>query len=295
MYLRTPLVALLAPLATAFDAPQYQGYNQVWQENFSGTSGSPPNGNNWNIVSGDIGTNNELQTYTSSARNVQCSGGSTLQLVPWRDGSAAKGWTSGRVESKYTFTPAPGRRTAAEAQVRFGANDIANKQGFWPAVWLLGDSVHSGTPWPQCGELDIVETVNGQLTGYGTVHCNTSPGGICNEPNGIGGHVGIANQDWHTWRVQFDRTPGSWQDESITWFQDGQQFYQVTGGRIGDQNVWNSLNHSPLYFILNVAVGGNWVSVDNFSRKDCCVPYLCNFKRAICSDTCERGNLLTAC
>jgi beta-glucanase (GH16 family) len=128
-----------------------------------------PNENNWNILDGNLGVNNELQTYKRSPRNAQLSGGTTMQLVPWREGSS---WTSGRVESKYTFTPQPGRRTMAEAQIRFGANNIDTKAGIWPAFWLLGDSIRHGTNWPACGELDIMETVNGQLTGYGTIHCH---------------------------------------------------------------------------------------------------------------------------
>lgn len=38
-----------------------------------------------------------------------------------------------------------------------------------------------------------------------------------------------------------------------------QQFHQLRGDQIGDFNVWASLAQKPLFFILNVAVGGNWV------------------------------------
>lgn len=261
MHINSSLLFLvLSPLVSAWDAPQYSGFTQLWQETFSSAAGTSPNGNNWNIVTGDLGVNGELETYTSSSRNLQCSGGGTLQIVPWRDGSARNGWTSGRIESRYVFTPPAGRVSMGEAQIRFGSSAVSNKKGIWPAFWILGDSIRHGTGWPACGELDIMETVNGQLTGYGTVHCDVYPGGICNESNGIGGSIGIPNQDWHTWRIRFDRTAGNWQGETITWYMDGQQFHQVSGSRIGNENVWNSLCHSPLYFILNVAVGGDWVS-----------------------------------
>jgi beta-glucanase (GH16 family) len=165
--------ASLLPFFTAFvsawDAPSYSGYGLVWSDSFAGASGNLPNENNWNILDGNLGVNNELQTYKRNTRQVQTSGGSTLQLVPWQDGSS---WTSGRIESKYTFTPQAGKRTMAEAMIRFGTNSISTKQGIWPAFWLLGNSIRSGTGWPACGELDIMETVNGQLTGYGTAHCN---------------------------------------------------------------------------------------------------------------------------
>lgn len=106
-----------------------------------------------------------------------------------------------------------------------------------------------------------METVNGQLTGFGTIHCHVYPGGICNEPSGIGAGVGIANQDWHIWRVEWDRRPGDWQSEMMTWFVDDQPFHSVSGARVGDLGVWNSLTAAPLFFILNMAVGGDWVSL----------------------------------
>lgn len=40
-----------------------------------------------------------------------------------------------------------------------------------------------------------------------------------------------------------------------------QQFHQLRGDQIGDFNVWASLAQKPMFFILNVAVGGNWVSL----------------------------------
>ncbi|KAK4125817.1 glycoside hydrolase family 16 protein [Parathielavia appendiculata] len=254
------LLPLLGTAVSAWDAPSYSGYRLVWADTFAGPSGQLPNENNWNILDGNLGVNNELQTYRRSARNVQTSGGNTLQVVPWKDGSS---WTSGRVESKYTFTPQPGRRTMAEAQIRFGGNDIGTKQGIWPAFWLLGDSIRSGTPWPACGELDILETVNGQLTGYGTIHCGVYPGGVCNEPTGRGGTVSIPNQDWQRWRIVWDRTTGDWRSETITWFMNDSQFHQVRGDQINDQTVWTSLTAKPLFFILNVAVGGNWPGYPN--------------------------------
>ncbi|KAJ3563410.1 hypothetical protein NPX13_g8206 [Xylaria arbuscula] len=38
---------------------------------------------------------------------------------------------------------------------------------------------------------------------------------------------------------------------------------QVTGGRINNVGVWNSLATTPLYIILNVAVGGDWPGAPN--------------------------------
>ena len=261
-------VLALASAASGFAAPGYSGFNTVWQDAFAGNSGTSPNGNNWNIISGFLNVNGELETYSSSTRNVQLSGGGTLQLVPWKDSSAQQGWTSGRLESKYTFTPPAGKLTRVESSLRFGTNAQANKQGIWPAWWMLGDSIRHGTAWPGCGELDIMEQIDGQPTGHGTVHCDVYPGGICNEPNGIGSPVGIANNDFHVWRLELDRRNGDWTQQTITWYLDGAQFQQITGSRINNQGVWNALCQSPLYFILNVAVGGGWPGNPNSATQD---------------------------
>jgi beta-glucanase (GH16 family) len=259
------VLPILGTSVSAWDAPGYDGYRLVWAETFAGPSNGLPNENNWNIIDRNLGVNNELQTYRRDPRNAQTSGGKTLQLVPWQDGSD---WTSGRLESKYTFTPQAGKRTMAEAQIRFGGNNIDTKQGIWPAFWLLGDSIRSGTAWPGCGELDIMETVNGQLTGYGTIHCHVYPGGVCNEPSGRGGTVPMPNQDWQRWRIVWDRTSGDWRSQSITWFMNDRQFHQVRGDQLNDEGVWATLTAKPLFFILNVAVGGNWPGYPNGNTLD---------------------------
>ena len=93
------LVALFTTVALGWEAPQYREFNRVWYEDFRGDEGVLPDSSKWNIIDADIGVNNELQIYKKNPRNVQLSGGETLQLVPWKDSTAPRGWTSGRVES----------------------------------------------------------------------------------------------------------------------------------------------------------------------------------------------------
>ncbi|KAK7941510.1 uncharacterized protein PG986_013897 [Apiospora aurea] len=241
--------ALLSGPARAWAPPGYSGFNTVWFDDFDGASGSPPNGGDWNIITGNLGVNNELETCS---RNLQLSGGDTLQIVPWRDSGAANGWTSGRIESKYVFTPRNGGVT----------------RGLWPAFWMLGQALRLGTGWPASGELDIMETVNGQLIGHGTIHCDVYPGGVCNEPTGIGAAVGVPDQGWHVWRLEWDLRNGDWAAQTLQWSLDGNVFQTVSGARIGNQAVWNSLAHAPMYFLLNMAVGGDWPGYPNAGTQD---------------------------
>ncbi len=140
----------LLVVVDAWAAPSYGSYNLLWQDDFSGSGSTPPSAANWNTIT-NLHVNNEWETYTASTANLQISGGGTVQIVPWRDSSGA--WTSGRIESTFTFVPTGGRVTFAEAAIRFGDSPTSNKQGIWPAFWLMGDSERHGTGWPQCGEL----------------------------------------------------------------------------------------------------------------------------------------------
>lgn len=253
------LLSMLLASATfgaATAAPGYGGFSLEWHTDFGGPRNSLPRDDQFNIITGYLGYNAEAESYTRNTANLRMSGSGTLQIVPQWDGGR---WTSGRIESKYTFTPTPGRVTRVEASIRFG--NRGGKQGIWPAFWMLGDSNRHGVSWPLSGEIDIVEVINGQSTGHGTLHCDTNPGGICDESNGLGAAVDFDNSGYNTWRFELDRRPDDWTRETLTWFVNGQLFHQISGERIGNEDIWNRVCHSPLFFVLNVAVGGYWVSL----------------------------------
>lgn len=259
-------LSLLAALVSASPAPNYPGFTTVWSDGFAGNSGDSPNGNLWNTIT-NLRVNNEVQDYTRSNQNLQISGGGTIQFVPRKQGLGQ--WTSGRIESKMTFVPEPNKVTMVEGVIRFGDHPQQQKQGVWPAFWLLGDSIHHGTPWPQCGELDIMETINGQPTGYGTTHCGTPQGGPCNEPIGRPASTHLPDNSWHQWTIKFHRTSGgNWRDERIEWLLDGRVYSTLRGAEINDEGIWGTLAHSPLFIILNVAIGGNWPGAPNGATGD---------------------------
>lgn len=256
----TVLVTLFA-LVLAWNPPSYKGYTRKWSTNFIGKADASPGTGTWNLIARDNNYNNEFQRYSTNKRNLRLSGSGTLQLIPQKDSTAPKGWTSSRIESKYTFTPTSGRITRIEAALRLGGNNAKYKQGIWPAFWVLGESSRRGVKWPTCGEVDIMENVSGQKTVYGAAHCDKSPGGICEEPNGVNGQVTHADANYHVWRVDYNRKSSQYKDQSITWYKDGKQFHRVTGSQINNEKVWKTLCQSPMFVILNVAVGGYWVRI----------------------------------
>ena len=53
-------------------------------------------------------------------------------------------------------------------------------QGMWPAFWMLGVDFLTKANWPNCGEIDIMETVGkSPSTVFGTLH-----GPVLNGANG---------------------------------------------------------------------------------------------------------------
>ncbi|KAH8645750.1 putative endo-1,3(4)-beta-glucanase [Xylariales sp. PMI_506] len=253
---------LLVGYTSAWAPPTYTGYTLIWEDTFDGDANVLPDSSKWNVIDEDLGYNGELETYTNSDSNVQLSGGATLQLIPEYCGdSDCTEWTSGRIESIYTFTPTSGLITRAESQLRFGNNTEEHKQGVWPAFWLLGQSGREGTTWPECGELDIMEELNGEYLAYGTCHCGTA----CDsgDLNGYQKSVDIPDYSWHTWRLEWDRTSGDWETETITWYIDGTNFNQISGSELGVEDQWAALCHSPLYILFNVAIGGTWPGYPN--------------------------------
>lgn len=257
-------VASLLATAEAIDPPAYTGFRRTWHVAFKGVADTLPSPDVWNVALGDRNDNNELQTYRNNKINLRFSGSETLQIIPRRDASATRGWTSGRIESKANITPENGRLTRIESRLRVAGNPPQNKQGMWYAFWLMGDAFRKGTAWPRCGELDLFENINGQRVSHGVAHCDVYPGGICREPEGLVTTAPLLDNQFHVWRIEIDRRPTDWRLQTLTWYSDGSQYQRVTGAQVNNQQIWATLAQSPFYVILNVAVGGNWVRHSSF-------------------------------
>jgi beta-glucanase (GH16 family) len=59
---------------------------------------------------------------------------------------------------------------------------------------------------------------------------------------------------YHTWTLKVDRTS---HQETLTWYLDGSQFFQVTQAQVASSDQWDRLAHKPFFPLLNVAVGGD--------------------------------------
>lgn len=143
-----------------------------------------------NNLSAQWGTG-EVETYTSSSSNVRLytdtSKNGHLWIVPQRSSSGA--WTSGRVESRRSdFTAPAGGKLRVEASIKMPDVTGSNGLGYWPAFWLVGGAFRGNyTNWPEVGEIDIMENINGQDTITEVLHC------VSRMPCGL---VSVSSTNW---------------------------------------------------------------------------------------------------
>ncbi|KAK7757436.1 hypothetical protein SLS62_000451 [Diatrype stigma] len=209
----------------------------------------------------------EVQTYTNSANNIFITSANTLRIIPLKEASGV--WTSARIETTAAYDMAcpAGGRLRVQAHIKVGAAGAAarTEDGIWSAFWMIGSAIRSNyRNWPEVGEIDILESVNGAARDYQTVHCGTARGGVCNESKGVGGSSGMARGQWHVVQLDIDRAAGgAWTDESLTWSLDGVETLRIRPGDLqGDPAAWNALAATAKMILLNVAVGGTFPDSD---------------------------------
>ena len=182
--------------------------------------------------------NNESQCYRSGTNNAELDQG-YLRITAKQETYLGAPFTSARIITK------------EKRSFQYGRIDIRAKlphgQGIWPALWMLGDD-YSTAGWPSCGEIDIMELIGGEgyndRTVYGTAHwsnngSHASYGGNTSLPNGE-----IFNDEFHVFSIV-------WNSTSIKWYVDDLLYHNL--------NITNlSAFHQKFFFILNIAVEGNW-------------------------------------
>jgi|GEM_PF-1429295 len=213
----------------------------IWSDEFSG---SELNLNQWtyDIGQGDWGWgNNEQQYYTNSSSNVSVENG-YLNITAINEQFGAASYTSARIKSKGLFDFTYGR---VEARIK-----VPVGQGLWPAFWMLGANIDN-VSWPQCGEIDVMEHINNETIIHGTHHYNN------NGWQYSGGSVSCDASEFQVYGIE-------WSPSSIQWFLNGVMFHETN---IGSGAVSKEEFHEPFFFLINLAVGGNWPGPPNGSTQ----------------------------
>ncbi|MFD9333827.1 acyltransferase family protein [Streptomyces sp. NPDC060028] len=250
------------PAADGSGAPGTDGWVRLLRDDFDGPAGSGPSAVNWIHDTGTCypgcpaaqwGTG-EIETMTDRTENVRLDGKGALEIVPTlKDGE----WSSGRIETRRSdFAPPPGGILRIEASIALPDVTGARAAGYWPAFWTLGAPLRDGyTGWPGVGELDVMESVNGRDTVFGSMHCGVLEGGPCGEPVGLTSGpqpCSGCRTGFHSYAVEVDLSPGA---QEVRWYLDGRVYHRVAADRM-DAGTWKRAVDHGLFLILNVAVGG---------------------------------------
>jgi beta-glucanase (GH16 family) len=227
------------------------GYSQVFLDNFGGAEGSPPSELNWLYDIGSGWGNSSVDNDTNSTSNIYLDGHG--DLVIQANESNGK-WTSGRIETtREDFIAPAGGRMEMTASVQ--QPDVANGTGYWPAFWALGATERTGGEWPQIGELDMFEDVNGDNKASQTLH----DGGPTETHPLISCPIATCATSFNTYSVIVDRTnPNA---ESLQFLMDGKVEKTVTEAEVGTADWKAAIDHG-FYILLDLAMGGNYPDSD---------------------------------
>jgi beta-glucanase (GH16 family) len=241
-----------ATAANAGPAPAVPaGYTQVFLDNFGGAKGAPPSDQNWLYDIGSGWGNSSVDNDTSSTSNIYLDGQGDLVLQANKSNGK---WTSGRIEStRDDFTAPAGGRMEMTASVE--QPDVANGTGYWPAFWALGSPVRTGGQWPQAGELDMFEGLNGDNKASQTLH----DGGPTESHGLISCPVATCQTAFNTYSVIVDRTSPN--AESLQFLMDGKVEKTVTEAEVGTADWKAAIDHG-FYILLDLAMGGNYPDSD---------------------------------
>jgi beta-glucanase (GH16 family) len=217
------------------------GWTLSWSDEFNDAAGTKPNPQSWGYDLGGGGWGlMQLQVYTSAAANAAMDGNGNLAVTVIKD--AQGGFTSARLKTQGKVEQAYGR-FEVRAKVTTG-------NGMWPAFWMLGNNF-GPTPWPQCGEIDIMELRGTQpFTNLGSLH---GPGYSGSHP--LTGHFSLPDtgpklsDDFHIYAVE-------WETGVVRFYVDTNLYETQTPADTPAGTQW--VYDHPFFILLNVAVGGTF-------------------------------------
>lgn len=205
----------------------------VWQEEFSGRTLDEKF---WNFELGDHGWgNHERQLYTKANHELR---NGVLVITARKEGdkyTSTRITTAGKKEFKYGYME-------ARAKLPVG-------KGIWPAFWMLGSNIGK-VGWPLSGEIDILEYVGKEPHFvYTSLHTKDSHGNTVNTRKT---KIDNIEEGFHLYAI-------NWTKEKIEFFVDDSLVYTFAP-KDKPVEVWPF--DQPFYFLINMAVGGDFGGPD---------------------------------
>ncbi|MEQ8702779.1 MAG: family 16 glycosylhydrolase [Phaeodactylibacter sp.] len=198
------------------------------------------------LPQGDSWFNGEIQHYTDRIENARVEDG-VLKIEARRENFTDQGhtkqFTSTRLNSKFAF--------------QYGRVEIRAKlptgPGTWPALWLLGKNINEDggywdnegygtTPWPACGEIDIMEH-------WGTDQNHVTS--ATHTPSSFGNTVNVGGQTIATVSTDFHVYSLEWTAEKLVFAVDDVVHLTYNPA---EKNADTWPFDAEMYFLFNVAI-----------------------------------------
>ncbi|MEO1805861.1 MAG: glycoside hydrolase family 16 protein [Bacteroidota bacterium] len=225
----------------------------AWADEFDRDS---LDGRNWTYQIEPAGRfNDEWQRYTNSTQNAYINNEClVIKAIHESDAHGMDQYTSARLHTanKHTWTYG---KIAARIKLPKG-------QGIWPAFWMLGANINENggdTPWPQCGEIDILELYGSKDEAVVEANLHYADSTDSHAMMGAASYKleeGIFADEFHIFELE-------WTADQLTWFVDGEAFTS-TPLTAEDRSEF----HQDFFILLNMAVGGTYAG-----RPDATTPF----------------------
>jgi beta-glucanase (GH16 family) len=220
-----------------------KGYRLVWESNFEGEQIDPTQ---WTAQVEKAGRfNEEWQRYTSSADNAYIDQGClVIKAIHESDEHGMDQYSSARLHTGGKHAWQYGR-IAARMQLPYG-------EGMWPAFWTLGANIDENggdTPWPQSGEIDIMEFYGSKNNG--AIEVNIHYADKDDSHASMGATRWALDQGWFAERFHVFEV--EWDAEQFVWYVDGREIHRTSI----DEAIFNEFR-APHFILLNLAVGGKY-------------------------------------
>lgn len=213
----------------------------AWSDEFDKDS---VNAENWNYQIVEAGRfNEEWQRYTNSSENAYIQDDClVIRAIHESQEHGMDQYTSARL---HTANKQSWKYGKIAARIK-----LPKGNGIWPAFWMLGANIDENggdTPWPQSGEIDILELYGSKDDGVVEANLHYAD---ASDSHAMMGAVPFKLEEgkfadaFHVFELE-------WDDKEVKWFVDGQEY--ASKSIAGDELTEF---HEKFFILLNLAVGG---------------------------------------
>lgn len=218
-----------------------EGWKLAWADEYDQDT---LNSNNWNFQVEEAGRfNEEWQRYTNSTNNAYIENNQlVIKAIHESETHGLDQYTSARLNTAKKQSWKYGK-IAARIKLPHG-------KGIWPAFWMLGTNIDENggdTPWPHCGEIDILELYGTKDDGVVEANAHYADSSGSHDMMGAKSYklpAGKFSDDFHTFELEWDQT-------KLEWSVDGESYATMD---LTKEEV--SEFHEEFFLLLNIAVGG---------------------------------------